>query len=273
MNTFPITVADQLGRSVHLPTAPQRVISLCPSLTETLVYLGLGARLVGRTRFCIHPAEVMRDIPNVGGTKEVNMERIRALQPDLIIGEKEENTEAMITALAAEFPVYMTDVVDLDSAQEMILRLGEITATMAPAMALAGLIEGSWAQIQQMEPRVPCLYFIWKSPWMVVGADTFIDSVLQKCGFDNVASAWEGRYPVLDENVFFHKKPMAVFLSTEPYPFKEAQIADIQKIMPNAIVRIVDGEMFSWYGSHMVGVENYLNLLLYDVRTALSLQD
>jgi iron complex transport system substrate-binding protein len=270
---FPTVFVDQLGREVTLMAPPQRIISLCPSLTETLVHLGVGERLVGRTRFCIHPAEVMRGIPQVGGTKEVAMDRIRALQPDLIIGEKEENTPAMIAALAAEFPVFMTDVLDLDSAQEMVLQLGAITDTTAAATQLARQVADSWSSVRRLVQPVSCLYFIWKSPWMVVGANTFIDSVLQKCGFDNVATQWEGRYPVLDTSDYSHKIPAIVLLSTEPFPFKEAQIAEIQEIIPSAVVRIVDGEMFSWYGSHMVGVENYLNLLLDDVRLALSLHD
>ncbi len=269
--SFPGIFIDQLGREVKLHAPPQRVISLCPSLTETLVDLGLGPRLVGRTRFCIHPIDVMREIPNVGGTKDVSFDRIRALKPDLIIGEKEENTAAMIEALAAEYPVYMTDVVDLASAHEMVLQLGAITDTQTQAAELAERIAHSWAKVTPLPAAMPCLYFIWKSPWMVVGADTYIDSVLKKCGFDNLATAWEGRYPVLDENNFFPKTPLVVLLSTEPYPFKESQIAEIEAFIPGAVVRIVDGEMFSWYGSHMVGVENYLNLLLKDVASSLSL--
>lgn len=273
MPQFPKTLTDQLGRQLHLPAPPQRIISLCPSLTETLVDLGIGSRLVGRTRFCIHPAEVMRTIPQIGGTKDVNMQRIRDLQPDLIIGEKEENTQAMIAELSAEFPVFMTDVVDLSSAHEMILHLGALTGTDDRAQAIAQQVADSLSKIVALDPPVPCLYFIWKNPWMVVGADTFIDSVLQKCGFDNLAQQWEGRYPVLETEFFVHKGPVLVLLSTEPFPFKEAHVAEIQQLIPSAVVRIVDGEMFSWYGSHMVDVENYINLLLNDMRYGLSLQE
>lgn len=270
---FPLAMVDQMGRAVTLPEPPQRVISLCPSLTETLVHLGLGERLVGRTRFCIHPSDQVRRIQQVGGTKEVHMERVRALQPDLIICEKEENTQAMVEALEQEFTVFMTDVTDLGSAREMILQLGAITDTMAQAVDIAAQVDASWERLYRLKSPIPCVYCIWKNPWMVVGADTFIDSVLQKCGFDNVARQWEGRYPVLDEVEISAKKNLLVLLSTEPYPFKPVHIADIQKIMPSAIVRIVDGEMFSWYGSHMIGVENYMNMLLQDVEAALYLHD
>jgi iron complex transport system substrate-binding protein len=261
-----VTCQDHLGRIVHLPSFPQRIVSLCPSITKTLVDLGLGHRLVGRTRFCIHPKEIMQLIPQVGGTKEINFDRLRALDPDLIIGEKEENTQEMIASLEAEYPVYMTDVVDFATAQEMVIDLGRITRTEAAAGRLLQQLADSWAGIQTLAEPIPCLYLIWKNPWMAAGANTFIDSVLEKCGFNNLATNLPGRYPVLDDLSFFKEKPILIFLSTEPYPFKNLHIAEIQGVVPEAKVRLVDGEMFSWYGSHLVGVENYLNLLLKDSR-------
>lgn len=256
---------------VPLPAAPQRIISLCPSQTETLVALGMGQRLVGRTRFCIHPKEPLRHVKNVGGTKMVDIERIRSLKPDLIIGEKEENTPEMIAALSNEWPVFMTDVRDLDSARQMVLDLGSITDATAAAAKIAEDIDASFARVVPLESPVSCLYLIWKDPWMVVGADTFIDSVLKKCGFNNLGSDLQGRYPVLDEKVFLQKNPQVIFLSSEPFPFSSSHIADIQQFVTGEHVRLVDGEMFSWYGSHLVGVENYLNLLLHDTLAWLSL--
>jgi ABC-type Fe3+-hydroxamate transport system substrate-binding protein len=266
-------VTDQMGRSLTLEALPQRVISLCPSLTETLVDYGLGERLVGRTRFCIHPKEALRAVQNVGGTKEVDFERIRKLQPDLIIGEKEENTAAMIAALEQEWPVFMTDVRDLESAEQMMYDLGEITGTEVRANEIAGKVQASWSKVEPLAQPVSCLYLIWKNPWMAVGADTFIDSVLKKCGFDNVGAELEGRYPVLEDINFVKKNPKIVLLSTEPFPFKAEHMAEVQSIVPSSLVKIVDGEAFSWYGSHQVGVENYLNLLLHGTSAWLSLQD
>lgn len=263
---------DHLGREVFLPNPPQRVISLCPSQTETLVDMGLGTRLVGRTRFCIHPKAQLSKVARVGGTKEVDFARIRALEPDLIIGEKEENTPEMIAELERICPVYVTDVRDIDSALRTILDLGTIVGLNKAATGIATRVTKSLEGIQPLPRPVSCLYMIWKNPWMAAGADTFIDSVLKKCGFDNLALAFSGRYPVLDEEIFQLKKPEIVLLSSEPFPFKDVHITDLQKILPQSRIVLVDGEMFSWYGSHLIGVENYINLLLYDKRSGLSLR-
>lgn len=264
---------DHLGREVFLPDPPQRVISLCPSQTETLVDMGLGSRLVGRTRFCIHPKAQLSKVARVGGTKEVDVDRIRALAPDLIIGEKEENTPEMIAELERICPVYVTDVRDIDSAIRMVLDLGTIVGLKEAAEGIATRVTASLAGIKPLPNPLSCLYMIWKNPWMAAGADTFIDSMLKKCGFNNLALGLSGRYPVLDEEVFQQKKPEIVLLSSEPFPFKESHIADLQNILPQSRIVLVDGEMFSWYGSHLVGVENYLNLLLYDKRSGLSLRE
>ena len=267
------TFTDHLGRVVNLPAAPQRIISLCPSQTETLMALGVGQRLVGRTRFCIHPKRELVSVKNVGGTKMVDFERIRALKPDLLIGEKEENTAAMIDALANEWPVYVTDVRDVDSARRMVLDLGQITGTEEMALTVVAKVDASFAGIRPFKKPVSCLYLIWKDPWMVVGADTFIDSVLEKCGFHNLGRDLVGRYPVVTEEIFKEKMPEMVLLSSEPFPFSETHIAELQDIMPKSVVRLVDGEKFSWYGSHMVDVEIYLNQVLQDSLACLSLHN
>jgi ABC-type Fe3+-hydroxamate transport system substrate-binding protein len=271
--SFPITITDHLGRQVDLPQLPQRIVSLCPSQTETLVTLGVGARLVGRTRFCIHPKAEMKKVKNIGGTKLVDFDRLRALKPDLIIGEKEENTAEMVAALEAEWPVFVTDVKDLESSQRMVLDLGTITGTESEAAKLVAQIQASYEAICPLPRPVSCLYLIWKDPWMAVGADTFIDSVLKKCGFHNVAASLEGRYPIVTKETFQGKMPEIVLLSSEPYPFTNTHVVDVQSLVPSSVLRIVDGEMFSWYGSHMVGVENYLNLVLQDAAASLSLHD
>lgn len=272
MITFPMHVTDHLGRNLYLPAEPQRIISLCPSQTETLVALGLGDRLVGKTRFCIHPKEALQAVQNIGGTKEVKFDRLRALKPDLIIGEKEENTPEMIAVLEKEFPVYVTDVRDLDSAHQMILDLGLITGTSSQATDIAQKTQASISKISGFEQPVSCLYFIWKDPWMVVGADTFIDSVLKKCQFDNLGVQMTGRYPMFDKNHFSQKSPQVILLSSEPYPFKIAHFDDVKRLFPSALIRIVDGEMFSWYGSHMIGVEKYVELLVEDLKNGLILR-
>ncbi|MBP6720788.1 MAG: ABC transporter substrate-binding protein [Bacteroidia bacterium] len=271
--SFPISIYDHLGRQVDLPQIPQRIVSLCPSQTETLVALGVGERLVGRTRFCIHPKSVLKKVKNIGGTKLVDFDRIRALKPDLIIGEKEENTAEMVAALEAEWPVFVTDVRDLESSARMVTDLGKITGTATKAAGLVSQIRASYDAICPLPRPVSCLYLIWKDPWMAVGADTFIDSVLKKCGFHNVAASLDGRYPIVTKETFRGKMPEMVFLSSEPYPFANLHILDVQRLVNTHAVRIVDGEMFSWYGSHLIGVENYLNLVLQDTFASLSLHD
>ena len=227
---------------------------------------------MGKTRFCIHPKEELQRVQNIGGTKEIKMDRLRSLKPDLIIGEKEENTPEMVAELEKEFPVFVTEVRDFEAAQQMILDLGLITGSLDIATKIAAASAQSISNISSFEQPISCLYYIWKDPWMVVGADTFIDSVLQKCQFENLGTQLEGRYPMFDENHFLQKPPQVILLSSEPYPFKTSHFGDIRNIFPDSLIKIVAGEMFSWYGSHMIGVENYLNLLLEEVKMGLFLK-
>lgn len=271
MNSFPLEIVDHLGRKITLLQPPQRIISLCPSQTSTLYALGIGERVVGRTRFCIHPKPEVDMAIQVGGTKEVKMDRIRMLKPDLIIGEKEENTKEMIAELEKKFPVFVTDVRDHNSARKMILDLGILTSSESEAKSIVAQVDASMAQIEELKPKQTCLYFIWKDPWMVAGADTFIDSMLEKCGFVNLGKSLSGRYPMLEKKDLLPENPSVVLLSSEPYPFKSTHLAEIRSIFPNSVIKIVDGEAFSWYGSNMVGVEKYLNVLLQEIKKSLVL--
>ncbi len=251
---------DHLGRKVELPTQPQRIISLCPSQTATLYDLGLGDRVVGLTHFCIHPAEQVGKAVKVGGTKQLKMERIDALQPDLIIAEKEENTKEMVEALEADYPVYVTDVHDIESCLKMIRDLGEITGTQARGLELAAEVEAALNQVQALAPTQRCLYFIWRKPWMVAGRGTFIQAVLNLCGLENVIET--DRYPELLPEEIVHLNPEVVLLSSEPYPFAERHIAELRALLPETKFLLVDGEMFSWYGSRMRLAPQYLNTLV-----------
>ncbi|MEM1000442.1 MAG: helical backbone metal receptor [Bacteroidota bacterium] len=263
---MPETFTDHLGRRVRVPSPPQRIISLCPSQTATLFALGLGGKVVGRTRFCIHPQPEITTVERVGGTKAIKYERISRLAPDLIIGEKEENTPEMVAQLEREYPVYITDVRDLGSAEQMVRDLGRITGQPAAGAALAEAIQDGMASIRPLAPRPHCVYLIWRKPWMAAGADTFIDAVLQHCGFDNLARAWEGRYPEFRLDDLRQWAPRTVFLSSEPFPFAQKHREEIRAVLPEAEVRLVDGEMFSWYGSHMQAAPDYLNALLENFR-------
>lgn len=258
MNPSLLPYTDQLGRLVEIPAQPQRIISLCPSLTETLLHFGLGARIVGRTHFCIHPAEAVAGITAVGGTKNLKEERVIALQPDLVICEKEENTREMVDWLSSRYPTYVTDVRDIPSALDMMRRLGAVTDCAEQGTALAGQVEAAFAGLPRFAGAPRVLYFIWRKPWMVAGQDTYIDALLTQLGLVNLARDFAGRYPSLEEVQLRGLTPDLVWLSSEPFPFKEAHIAELQGMFPGAEIRLVDGEMFSWYGCRMLAVPGYV---------------
>jgi ABC-type Fe3+-hydroxamate transport system substrate-binding protein len=248
---------DQMGRSVRIPLEPKRIISLVPSQTELLYDLGLSDEVIGITKFCIHPAAWFRVKQRIGGTKQLNLELIRSLNPDLIIGNKEENTKEDIEALAKEFPVWMSDIVTLEDAFAMIHSIGVMTEKEDEAELLVEEITEAFAPLENHGKQQSFLYFIWDDPAFLTGKNTFIDSMLTKIGYKNACDL--ERYPALTEcpNV----QPDVVFLSSEPYPFKENHIQKFQQMFPKADIRLIDGEMCSWYGSRMKLAANYFEHL------------
>lgn len=239
---------DQLGRTVDLPKVPERIISVVPSITELLFDLGLGDKIVGRTKFCIHPQAALSK-PKIGGTKTLNLKAIRGLQPDLIIANKEENTKDAIDSLSADFPCYVSDIQTVDDALQMIHDMGVICSCHEKAEALI-------AEIINAKPVIPsklasAVYLIWKNPYMSVGGDTFISDMMRYAGFQNLLSD-ELRYPELNVADLTKLEPDYVLLSSEPYPFKEKHIEEIKAILPKTKPLLVDGEWYSWYGSKML---------------------
>ena len=253
------SVTDQMHRTVQVPTHPQRIISLVPSQTELLYDLGLGERVVGITKFCVHPETWFSSKHRVGGTKKVDLEKVRALKPDLIIGNKEENERKDIEVLAAEFPVWMSDVRDLDGALDMILRVGELTGTQQNAQDLIHGIEGAFAALPTHDEPRTAAYFIWRDPFMVAGHGTFVNDMLKRCGLTNVFDEDDARYPQISAQELEEAGPEVILLSSEPYPFKEKYIAEFKEICPEARIELVDGEMFSWYGSRLLKAPAYFN--------------
>jgi len=252
-------VPDQLHRTVQVPDRPERIISLVPSQTELLYDLGLGERVVGITKFCVHPESWFKTKHRVGGTKKVDMDKVRALEPDLIIGNKEENERKDILALEQEFPVWMSDVRDLDGALDMVRRVGELTGTAAKAEVLArDIAQGFAAMPRREEPRTVA-YLIWREPFMVAGHGTFVNDMLKRCGLVNVFDEGDARYPEITEQQLAEADPEVVLLSSEPYPFKEKHIAELNMLLPGTPVRLVDGELFSWYGSRLLRSPAYFN--------------
>lgn len=248
---------DQMGRRIRLKKAPERIVSLVPSQTEFLVDIGLEEQLVGITKFCIHPTGLKKKKTIIGGTKNFHFDKIEALKPDLIIGNKEENYQEGIERLGQKFPVWMSDIYNLEDALEMMALLGEITDREASARKIISKIRTGFDR--QLPYRGKAIYLIWQEPMIAVGSNTFIDDLLQRAGFTNLIS--KERYPEITKEEILGLKPDFLLLSSEPYPFGERHLEEYQRMFPDTRVRLVDGEMFSWYGSRLVEAGDYVTAL------------
>ena len=248
-----------LGRRVLLSAAPQRIISLVPSQTEFLYELGLAGRIAGQTVFCVHPSDYFEKAVKVGGTKKVRYEAIHSLKPDLIICNKEENTEEIVNTLAADYPVWVSDIKTLEDAYHMMLALGKLLDKEEKALSI---VEAAKQQFELAEPgqTYSCLYLIWRNPFMAAGSDTFINSMLKQAGFINLAPEYS-RYPEISLEDMVALAPQLVLLSSEPYPFNEQHIQELASKLPKSRIMLADGEFFSWYGSRLVNSQNYFNQL------------
>lgn len=254
------TITDQMGRLISLTFPPKRIISLVPSQTELLFDLGLDEEIVGITKFCIHPKEKFKSKVKVGGTKKLNLDVIRDLKPDLIIANKEENDQTQIEELILEFPVWISDITNLEDTFEMIDQIGTLTGTSQMAIQLVSKIKKGFSELKLKSSNRKVAYFIWKDPYMLAGKNTFIDAVLSIAGFDNVLSM--SRYPMVSLLDLKAINPDLIFLSSEPYPFEDEHVSEMQTLFPEASIIIVDGELFSWYGSRLQYTPNYLTQLL-----------
>jgi ABC-type Fe3+-hydroxamate transport system substrate-binding protein len=245
-----------------------KIVSTVPSQTELLYDLGLGDQVVGITKFCIHPAHWFETKTRIGGTKTLDIDKIIALKPDLIIANKEENEEVQIRQLQALFPVWISDIYGVDDALEMIRHVGLLCNVQERANAVANEIvvefEKLAVQINQnalkATPKSRVAYFIWRKPYMIAANDTYIQDMLERAGFENVFADLS-RYPQITIEDLVARQPDWVFLSSEPYPFQEKHFHTFQEVLPTAKVKIVDGEMFSWYGSRLLKVPSYLSSL------------
>jgi ABC-type Fe3+-hydroxamate transport system substrate-binding protein len=256
---------DQLGRDVNLPEVPKRIISVVPSQTELLFYLGLDYEIIGITKFCIHPADKFKSTAKIGGTKKLDIAKIKALKPDLIIANKEENERSQIEELMTFCPVWISDVSTLANAIYMIERVGVLVDKEMEAKALSQAINQQFNNLTIQQTNLRTAYFIWRKPYMVAGKNTFIDSMLQKCGLTNAFNT--DRYPEIDSNALIKSKPDVILLSSEPYPFKEKHIAEFKALWPSAIIKIVDGELFSWYGSRLLYAPEYFKKLITELKS------
>jgi ABC-type Fe3+-hydroxamate transport system substrate-binding protein len=251
---------DQLNRSVQLAAPARRIVSIVPSQTELLYDLGLNTEVVGITKFCVHPPAWRKEKTIVGGTKNLRMEVIDNLQPDLILANKEENQEAHIKQLEKKYPVWVSDISTIQDALHMMEAVGVLTNREVQAAALIKEMElRRQTFLSPATTKRSAVYLIWREPWMAAGTDTYIHSMLEAAGFANVLS--DTRYPTLSAKKLRELQPEYVLLSSEPYPFTEVHISEIQALLPQAKIILVDGEMFSWYGSRMLYCWEYFSRL------------
>ncbi len=251
-------LADDLGREVLIPEQPQRIISLCPSVTYSLIKLGCRNQLAGRTRYCIHPREEVAGIPVVGPVQGFSMDAVHALNPDLILAVKEENAKDEVLKLSELYPVFVFDVDDVEKNAAHLLKLGVLCGKEKEAEEIVG----SFPKFALPQKALQSLYLIWKNPWMGVGANTYTGSVLSFFGLPQKAHFTEA-YPKLSGQDF--RDADLIMLSSEPFPFQEHHRKELQALYPDKKIILVEGEMFCWFGAWFANTEAYLESALRDI--------
>ena len=252
---------DQINNVLQLENTPKRIVSLVPSQTELLVDLGLEEDIIGITKFCIHPSKLRKEKVIVGGTKNIDFNKIKALKPDIILCNKEENTKDIVENCKLIAPTHVSDIYTIDDTFELMNLYGEIFKCKSESKKIIeSLIEKvtDFKQFIKDKQSRRAAYFIWKNPWMVAGNNTFINHLLKLNNFVNVYSNKE-RYPEVD--ILKLKKLDAILLSSEPFPFKENHIKELEVNFPKTKILLVDGEMFSWYGSRLLKSFDYFKKL------------
>ena len=250
-----------LKTTKELIKKPNRIISLVPSQTELLHFLELDLETVGITKFCVHPSSWHREKIKIGGTKNIDIEKIITLEPDLIIANKEENVKEQVEKLAIDFNVWVTDVNNLDDALQMIEDIGFITKKETKASALIQSIKNEFFQNKHhLNVLKNVVYLIWKDPYMTIGGDTFINNMLLQAGYKNLFDN-RLRYPEISIELLLALKPEYIFLSSEPYPFSNKHLDELSSALPDSEIMLVNGEMFSWYGPRLLQSANYFNQL------------
>jgi ABC-type Fe3+-hydroxamate transport system substrate-binding protein len=251
---------DQLGRTVQVPDKINRIVCLVPSITELLYDLGIGDKVVGRTKFCVFEGHDFKKATVVGGTKQVHNDRIIALNPDLIIANKEENTKEIVDSLAEKFPVYVSSIQTIHGALSMIDDLGKIIDVENESQQLIKDINTTQIAFHKEKfPEIKVLYLIWQKPFMSIGKDTFIYHMLQEMACISVVNDF--RYPELSEEEIRYSSAEYLLLSDEPFPFGEKHKRELQEIFPQKKIILVDGSLFSWYGSRLLKSYNYMQSL------------
>jgi ABC-type Fe3+-hydroxamate transport system substrate-binding protein len=284
-----LSLTDQVNNVIQLPSSPKRIISLVPSQTELLYDLGLDDEVIGITKFCIHPDNWFRTKTRVGGTKTADIQKITSLKPDLIIANKEENVKEQIEELKKVAPVYVSDIVTLEDALQMIKDIGKLTGKQEKAEDIAHTIKARFDELEINKDQYSTLnsqrdslnlltdrqdslsanqptqlrttYLIWKDPYMAAGGDTFINEMLKRCGLENIFES-ELRYPQVEIAQLSSLNCKLLLLSSEPYPFKQKHIDELQQLLPATKIILVDGEMFSWFGSRLQYAPDYFGRMI-----------
>ncbi|RLJ31715.1 substrate-binding family protein [Chryseobacterium sp. 7] len=241
-----------------------KIVSLVPSITEALFDLGLTENeVVGRTKFCIHPQDKIKNVLVIGGTKNINIEKIKALQPDLILANKEENVKEQVEALMDDYKVMVTNIDTIEDNYYLLKNLGKLLGKEDRAQLFNVKIYDILNQAKLNIP-VKAAYLIWNNPYMTIGSDTFIHRILSEIGFENIFKD-KTRYPQITQEDLADAD--VIMLSSEPFPFKEKHIEELQAFYPDKKIMIVDGEAFSWYGTHIAKCEHYFKELLTEIHS------
>lgn len=253
-----------LSSAAALNYIPKRIVSLVPSQSELLYHLDLNFETIGITKFCIYPALWHHHKLQVGGTKTIDIQTIKNLKPDLIIANKEENLKEQVMELALDFPVWVTNVNTLKDALQMINDIGQLTGKKEEANNLVNKIEANFSGLKNSIIHKPAAYLIWKNPYMTVGSDTFINDMMHKAGFKNAFSE-KKRYPSITIDDLKKSHCAFILLSSEPYPFKQKHIIELQQELKQVKMMLVNGEMFSWYGSRLLQSPRYFEKLMNSI--------
>jgi len=240
---------------------PKRIISLVPSITELLFDLELEHQVIGITKFCVEPKAWLKTKTIIGGTKKVNIEKIKSLKPDLVIANKEENIKEQVESLSNFTTAYVSEVSNIDQAISMINQIALLTQKEDMGNQLITKITADLDDINSKPNQKSAAYLIWNNPIMTAGGDTYIHAMLEKAGFNNLFKN-QKRYPQIAMEELIDLKPEYLLLSSEPFPFKEKHINEFKKYLPNTKCLLVDGMMFSWYGSRMKHAANYFSSLI-----------
>ena len=244
-----------------------RIISTVPSQTELLSALDLESEVKGITKFCVHPPEWYKEKTRIGGTKSLDIEKIKELKPDLILCNKEENIKAQVLELKSICQVHISDIKNPEDNLNLIRTYGDLTNRRYSSLRLITEYAAALNSIE-VEIQKKTAYLIWRDPYMTVGNDTYIHSMMTHCGFINAFGQFT-RYPEVSIEDLRNKNLELLLLSSEPYPFSSKHLKELQNLLPGVQIKLVDGEAFSWYGTRLIHTANYLRQLIKDIQAGL----